>query len=101
MCSRACSETIAIGEEGRLPTQVTHHKMIGRAAWGQSAESLRLVREARERGVDVTIDQYPYTASSTALAGGAAAGLGARGRGRGAPRGGSPIPRSARASSRS
>jgi len=60
-------ETIAIGEEGDLPTQVTHHKMIGRAAWGQSAESLRLVREARERGVDVTVDQYPYTASSTAL----------------------------------
>jgi N-acyl-D-amino-acid deacylase len=60
-------ETIAIGEEGRLPTQVTHHKMIGRAAWGQSAETLRLVEEARRRGVDVTIDQYPYTASSTAL----------------------------------
>jgi len=60
-------ETIAIGEEGRLPTQVTHHKMIGRAAWGRSVESLRLVQEARERGVDVTIDQYPYTASSTAL----------------------------------
>jgi dihydroorotase/N-acyl-D-amino-acid deacylase len=61
-------ETIAIGEEGHLPTQLTHHKMIGRAAWGRSAESLRLVQEARERGVDVTIDQYPYTASSTALA---------------------------------
>jgi N-acyl-D-amino-acid deacylase len=60
-------ETIAIGEEGGLPTQVTHHKMIGRVAWGRSAESLRLVREARERGVDVTVDQYPYTASSTAL----------------------------------
>jgi dihydroorotase/N-acyl-D-amino-acid deacylase len=60
-------ETIAIGEEGRLPTQVTHHKMIGRAAWGRSVESLRLVEEARGRGVDATIDQYPYTASSTAL----------------------------------
>ncbi len=60
-------ETIAIGEEGRLPTQVTHHKTIGREAWGQSAETLRLVEEARRRGVDVTIDQYPYTASSTAL----------------------------------
>jgi N-acyl-D-amino-acid deacylase len=60
-------ETIAIGEEGGLPTQVTHHKMIGRAAWGRSIDSLRLVREARERGVDVSVDQYPYTASSTAL----------------------------------
>jgi len=61
-------ETIAIGEEGRLPTQLTHHKMIGRAAWGRSVETLRLVEEARGRGVDATIDQYPYTASSTALA---------------------------------
>ncbi len=60
-------ETIAIGEHGQLPTQVTHHKMIGRAAWGRSALSLKLVEAARARGVDVTIDQYPYTASSTAL----------------------------------
>ena len=74
------SETIAIGEQGGLPTQVTHHKMIGRVAWGKSAESLRLMQEARARGVDVTVDQYPYTASSTSIAAGAAAGLGARGR---------------------
>jgi len=58
-------ETIRIGEEGGLPTQVTHHKIIGKASWGKSVETLRLVEEARARGVDVTIDQYPYTASST------------------------------------
>jgi dihydroorotase/N-acyl-D-amino-acid deacylase len=61
-------ETIRIGEEGGLPTQLTHHKIIGRANWGRSAETLRLVQEARARGVDVTIDQYPYTASSTGTA---------------------------------
>ncbi|HXA52405.1 MAG TPA: D-aminoacylase [Candidatus Acidoferrum sp.] len=61
-------ETIRIGEEGGLPTQITHHKTIGQASWGKSAESLRLVEEARARGVDVTIDQYPYTASSTGIA---------------------------------
>jgi dihydroorotase/N-acyl-D-amino-acid deacylase len=60
-------ETIRIGEEGRLPTQLTHHKIIGKTYWGKSAETLRLVDEARARGVDVTIDQYPYTASSTGL----------------------------------
>jgi dihydroorotase/N-acyl-D-amino-acid deacylase len=60
-------ETIAIGEDGHFPTQITHHKIIGRAGWGRSEETLRLVEEARRRGVDVTIDQYPYTASSTAL----------------------------------
>src|SRR5579862_8514213 len=61
-------ETIRIGEEGGLPTQVTHHKIIGRLNWGRSVETLRLVEEARKRGVDVTIDQYPYTASSTSTA---------------------------------
>ncbi len=59
-------ETIRIGEEGGLPTQLTHHKIIGVGNWGRSRETLRLVEEARARGVDVTIDQYPYTASSTA-----------------------------------
>src|SRR5215475_3202219 len=61
-------ETIRIGEEGGLPTQITHHKTIGQANWGKSVESLKLVEEARARGVDVTIDQYPYTASSTGIA---------------------------------
>ena len=60
-------ETIRIGEEGGLPTQITHHKAIGQSAWGQSSESLRLVEAARARGVDVTIDQYPYTASSNGI----------------------------------
>ncbi|WP_321472442.1 D-aminoacylase [uncultured Paludibaculum sp.] len=58
-------ETIRIGEDGHLPTQVTHHKIIGKANWGRSRETLRLVEEARGRGVDVTVDAYPYTASST------------------------------------
>jgi len=61
-------ETIRIGEEGGLPTQITHHKIIGRANWGASAKTLALVEEARARGVDITIDQYPYTASSTGTA---------------------------------
>ena len=61
-------ETIRIGEEGHLPTQITHHKIIGQPNWGASVETLKLVEEARTRGVDVTIDQYPYTASSTGIA---------------------------------
>ncbi|MEQ1912856.1 MAG: amidohydrolase family protein, partial [Vicinamibacterales bacterium] len=63
-------DTIAIGEQGHLPTQVTHHKIIGKSNWGRSVETLRLIDEARARGVDVTIDQYPYTASSTSIQGG-------------------------------
>ncbi|MFN8061469.1 MAG: D-aminoacylase [Vicinamibacterales bacterium] len=62
-------ETIAIGERGGLPTQVTHHKIIGKGNWGRSVDTLKLVEEARARGVDATIDQYPYTASSTSIQG--------------------------------
>ena len=61
-------ELIRIGEEGHLPAQITHHKIMGGKSWGQSVDTLRLVEEARARGVDISIDQYPYTASSTGLA---------------------------------
>ncbi len=61
-------ETIEIGEKGGLPTQLTHHKALGPPNWGASRQSLELVEQARTRGVDVSIDQYPYTASSTGSA---------------------------------
>jgi dihydroorotase/N-acyl-D-amino-acid deacylase len=61
-------ETIRVGEEGRLPAQVTHHKIIGQSNWGASEKTLELIEAARTRGVDVTIDQYPYTASHTGSA---------------------------------
>jgi dihydroorotase/N-acyl-D-amino-acid deacylase len=60
-------ETIRIGEEAAIPVQITHHKVMGAAMWGRSEESLGIVDEAIARGVDVTSDQYPYTASSTGL----------------------------------
>lgn len=61
------NETIRIGVEADIPVQITHHKVIGVENWGASVESLRLVDEARSRGIDVTIDQYPYTASQTGI----------------------------------
>ena len=60
-------ETIRIGEEAGIAVQITHHKAISRDMWGRSADSLALVDGARARGVDVTIDQYPYTASQTGI----------------------------------
>ncbi len=61
-------ETIQIGEQANIPVQITHHKVIGVENWGSSIDSLRMVDEARARGIDVTIDQYPYTASQTGIA---------------------------------
>lgn len=60
-------ETIEIGVQGGVPTHVSHHKTMGKSAWGKSAETLKLIDEARARGIDVTMDQYPYAASSTTI----------------------------------
>jgi N-acyl-D-amino-acid deacylase len=61
-------ETIRIGEEAGVPIQISHHKASGRENWGMVRDSLRLIEEARARGLDVTADQYPYTSGSTILA---------------------------------
>ncbi len=63
----AVREAIEIGEKAGLPVEISHFKASGKHNWGKTRESLRLVEEARRRGIDVTIDQYPYTASSTGL----------------------------------
>ena len=60
-------EAIAIAERSGCKLDISHHKICGRDNWGKSEETLRLIHEARDRGVDVTFDVYPYTASSTAL----------------------------------
>lgn len=62
------AELIRIGEEAHLPAQITHHKVMGGKNWGKSIQTLQMVDSARQRGVDISIDQYPYTASSTGLA---------------------------------
>src|SRR5262245_45939019 len=64
----AVREAIRIGEEAGVPVQISHHKASGRENWGRVRDSLRLIEAARDRGVDVTADQYPYTAGSTSLA---------------------------------
>src|SRR6516162_1238711 len=60
-------ETIAIGEQAGVPTHVSHHKMVGKPNWGKSVDTLGLIDAARSRGIDVTMDQYPYTATSTTI----------------------------------
>lgn len=63
----AINEAIQIGRLTGIPVQISHFKVSHKANWGRSAETLALVEAARKEGLDVTIDQYPYTASSTNL----------------------------------
>ncbi|MEO6444330.1 MAG: D-aminoacylase [Gemmatimonadaceae bacterium] len=61
------AEAIEIGRQAHIPVVLTHHKAVGRAMWGQSVRTLAMVDSARRAGVDVMIDQYPYTASQTSI----------------------------------
>jgi len=64
---KSVGETIAAAEKAGIPGQVLHHKACGRKNFGKVRETLALLEKARERGVDMTVDQYPYAASSTTL----------------------------------
>ena len=63
----AINEAINIGREANIPVEVSHFKVSGQNNWGRSKETIPLIINARKEGIDVTIDQYPYTASSTQL----------------------------------
>jgi N-acyl-D-amino-acid deacylase len=63
----AIRESIQIGEQAGLPVEISHFKISNKKLWGQTPMTLGLVREARARGLMVTVDQYAYTASSTSL----------------------------------
>jgi dihydroorotase/N-acyl-D-amino-acid deacylase len=61
------AEAIEIGRRTGITIVLTHHKVIGKPMWGQSVRTLAMVDSARRAGVDVRIDQYPYTATSTGI----------------------------------
>lgn len=60
-------EVLEVGRSAGARVQVTHHKLIGKSRWGGASQSLALLDEAMASGVDVSSDQYPYTASATGL----------------------------------
>ena len=63
----AVRELIAVAEAAGLAGQITHAKAMGTSMQGRSKDLLALVDEAVARGVDITLDQYPYPAGSTGL----------------------------------
>jgi N-acyl-D-aspartate/D-glutamate deacylase len=64
----AVQEAIEIGRRSKVPVQIAHLKAMGSHMWGKSADVLALIDRARAEGIEVTFDQYPYTASATGLA---------------------------------
>jgi N-acyl-D-amino-acid deacylase len=63
----ALDEAIFIGKKGGVRVEVSHLKAMGRNNWGRGKEALLKLEKARQSGVDITADQYPYEATSTSL----------------------------------
>lgn len=64
----AVEEAITVGREAGLPVQVSHLKIADNTMWGDSTKILGMFEAARADGLDIAVDQYPYTAGSTGLA---------------------------------
>ncbi|HBN81386.1 MAG TPA: N-acyl-D-aspartate deacylase [Ruminococcaceae bacterium] len=63
----ALDEMIQVAGQSGVHLQISHLKLMGKPQWGRAAELLQKVEDARRRGLNITCDQYPYTATSTGL----------------------------------
>ncbi|PZR23590.1 MAG: aminoacylase [Citrobacter freundii] len=63
----AINEALTVGREANIPVEISHFKLSGQQNWGRSIETVGMIEAARKEGIEVTIDQYPYTASSTSI----------------------------------
>ncbi len=61
----AVGEAIEIGRQAHLPVSISHIKCLGPGAWGLARDIVSMIEKARAEGIDVTANQYPYTASGT------------------------------------
>ena len=60
-------EVISICTKAVCPLHISHLKIAGKKNWGRAVNILAIIDRAREKGLEVTFDQYPYTAGSTML----------------------------------
>ena len=64
----AISEAISIGQRSGVHVHFSHFKAQGPNQWGRAEARLNLVKAGRDKGLMISLDQYPYTASSTTIA---------------------------------
>jgi N-acyl-D-aspartate/D-glutamate deacylase len=60
-------EVIEIARRADLPCHISHFKATKRPNWGKVRAAARIIEAARQKGLEITADQYPYTASSTSI----------------------------------
>src|SRR6202022_4354252 len=64
----ALAEAMRIGREAKLPVEIFHLKVSGKPRWGNMKNVVATIQLARDSGLDIAADMYPYPAVSTALA---------------------------------
>jgi N-acyl-D-amino-acid deacylase len=63
----ATLEAIEIARKAGVRLQISHHKACGERNWGKTDQTLRAIHENINKGVRITLDQYPYEAGATGL----------------------------------
>lgn len=63
----AIDEAVAIGRQAHVPVEIYHLKASGKQHWHKMPAAIARIQAARDAGVDVTADMYPYAASGTGL----------------------------------
>ena len=64
----ALAEAMRIGREANLPVEIFHLKVSGKPRWGSMKNVVAAIQQARDSGLDIAADMYPYIAGATALA---------------------------------
>jgi dihydroorotase/N-acyl-D-amino-acid deacylase len=64
----ALAEAMRIGREAHVPVEVFHLKVSGKPRWGSMKNVVAAIQNARDSGLDIAADMYPYPAGATALA---------------------------------
>ena len=62
----AVNEAIQISKEADINVVLDHY-LIGKPMWGKNQMTLSLVDSARQKGIKIMTDQYPYSASHTGI----------------------------------
>lgn len=65
--SDSLNELFRIAREAHIRAEISHIKLSGNASWGKTEKVLAAIENARKEGLDITQDQYAYTASSTGM----------------------------------
>jgi N-acyl-D-amino-acid deacylase len=63
----AIREAVTIGEQAGVTVEISHIKALGRPVWGMAEDVCNIIENARQKGIRIYADQYPYLASSTGL----------------------------------